>query len=467
MLERVAKKPFFRPGPTSRPWLFALGLLVVVLSSLGLTVSAQLASASVTDLELSVHQLVNEHRTAQGLTPLAFSPEISAGARQHSQDMASGRVKFGHDGFSNRTGGGEHSAENVTKAQTAQRAVSAWLNSSGHRRNIEGQYNLTGIGVAPGRRGYFFTQIFSDGGPAQPRTMTNAAPAGRARAGRERNPPPPPLPAAAVPPPTSHPPSASPPSEPAGEGVPAALELYVHMLVNEHRAEQGLTPLAFSPEISDIARYHSEDMASGRLPGGHDGADERAEKISKSIPYLGVGENVAAINKGGEGGEGAAAVSGWLQSPGHRSNLEGDFDLTGIGIAHAEDGTYFFTQFFVRTAGDPPGTYGNDPPPLPAHVAMTVPPVMATNGNAPQPPPAPAGRERNPAHPPPSPAPAPQARATWPAYSEKDPRRRPGRRRTAATWVQKLEPRKRHPEKDPRRRPGRRRTAGGWVQKLE
>ena len=160
-------------------------------------------------------------------------------------------------------------------------------------------------------------------------------------------------------------------------------------------------------------------------------------------------------------------MTGWLQSPGHRRNIEGDFDLTGIGIVRVAAGTYFFTQLFVTPAGDPPGTYENDPPPLSAHAALTVPPVMATYENDP-PPPAPAWRERNPVQPPPSPAPAPpQARATWPAYSEKDPRRRPGRRRTAAAWVQKLEPRKRRPEKDPRGRPGRRRTTDGWVQKLE
>ena len=468
MLELVAKKSFFRPGPTSRPRLFALGLLLVVLSSLGLTVSAQLASASVTELELSVHRLVNEHRTAQGLKPFAFSSKISDIARVHSEDMARGRVGFGHDGFGSRAAHSGGKAENVAYNRTARGAVSSWLGSPGHRRNIEGSYNLTGIGIAPGRRGgYLFTQIFGWGAADQPRTYVNAPLPAPARAGRERHPPPPPLPAAAVPPPTSRPPSASPPSDPAGEGVTAELELSVHMLLNEHRTAQGLTPFAFSPEISDIARYHSEDMASGRVPGGHAGVDGRAEKISKSIPYREFGENVAEINNGGEGGEGAAAVTGWLQSPGHRSNIEGDFDLTGIGIIRDAAGTYFFTQLFVTPAGDPPGTSENDPPPLSAHAAMTGGTVMATYENDPSPPPAPAGRERNLAHPPPSPTPAPQARATWPAYSEKDPRRRPGRRRTAAAWVQKLEPRKRHPEKDPRRRPGRRRTADGWVQKLE
>ena len=158
----------------------------------------------------------------------------------------------------------------------------------------------------------------------------------------------------------------------AAAATAAALELYVHELVNEHRTTLGLTPLALIPEISDIARVHSRDMATGRVARGHAGADARAEKISNSIPYRGFGENVAAINQGGEGGEGAAAVSGWLQSPGHRRNIEGSYDLAGIGIARSEDGTYFFTQLFVT-----PATHSSPvplPTPEPAHSTEAQPP---------------------------------------------------------------------------------------------
>jgi uncharacterized protein YkwD len=41
-------------------------------------------------------------------------------------------------------------------------------------------------------------------------------------------------------------------------------------------------------------------------------------------------------------------VDGWLNSPGHRRNIEGDFRLTGIGIAKRSDGMVYFTQIFIR-----------------------------------------------------------------------------------------------------------------------
>ena len=86
-------------------------------------------------------------------------------------------------------------------------------------------------------------------------------------------------------------------------------------------------------------------MATGRVAFSHVGFDGRAAEISKSIPYRTFAENVA-MNYGLRT-PGATAVSGWLQSPGYRRNIEGSFDLTGIGIVRSEDGTYFFTQLFM------------------------------------------------------------------------------------------------------------------------
>jgi uncharacterized protein YkwD len=41
-------------------------------------------------------------------------------------------------------------------------------------------------------------------------------------------------------------------------------------------------------------------------------------------------------------------VDGWLHSPGHRRNIEGDFKLTGIGLAFGHNGNIFFTQIFTK-----------------------------------------------------------------------------------------------------------------------
>ena len=198
----------------------------------------------------------------------------------------------------------------------------------------------------------------------------------------------------------------------------ADLERYVHRLVNEHRVSQGLKPLTFNPKIAAIARRHSQDMATGRVGFSHGGFESRREKIAGFIAQPWVGENVAA-NNGDFLYAGEGAVSGWLQSPGHRRNIEGTYDLTGIGIAQGPDGEYYFTQLFVRAKSDYPGTYESDTPyarPVPApRDRKSESRVVETRQ--------PSGYKR------------PQRKPR----REKDPRKRPGRKRTANGWVQTLE----------------------------
>jgi uncharacterized protein YkwD len=41
-------------------------------------------------------------------------------------------------------------------------------------------------------------------------------------------------------------------------------------------------------------------------------------------------------------------VEGWLNSPGHKRNIEGDFTLTGIGVAKNNKGIIYYTQIFTK-----------------------------------------------------------------------------------------------------------------------
>jgi uncharacterized protein YkwD len=84
-------------------------------------------------------------------------------------------------------------------------------------------------------------------------------------------------------------------------------------------------------------------MAKGNVSFGHDGFSQRVKAIG--IPYKKAAENVA-FNQGYTD-PATVAVKGWIKSDGHRKNMEGDFDLTGIGIAQNARGEYFFTQIFV------------------------------------------------------------------------------------------------------------------------
>lgn len=115
-------------------------------------------------------ELVNNHRKSIGLRSLIHDDEVGRIAAKHSQNMASGSVAFGHSGFSARCadakdalGGGNLCAENVAAGQTSpQSAFNSWMNSSGHRANIEqSRVTNTGFGYAKSSSGkYYWTQIF-------------------------------------------------------------------------------------------------------------------------------------------------------------------------------------------------------------------------------------------------------------------------------------------------------------------
>jgi uncharacterized protein YkwD len=126
----------------------------------------------------------------------------------------------------------------------------------------------------------------------------------------------------------------------------AAMEESVHQQVNQYRQSRNLPPLKLDARISEQCRIHSQDMASGKVPFSHNGFEGRVKAIAKSISYRKAGENVA-YNMG-YSNPGEQAVEGWIKSPGHRKNMEGDFDSTGVGITKNAKGEYYFTQIFIK-----------------------------------------------------------------------------------------------------------------------
>lgn len=137
------------------------------------------------------------------------------------------------------------------------------------------------------------------------------------------------------------------PAPPPSGGAPAGLEGEVLALVNRHRAERGLPALRNDARIADVARRHSATMAARRRL-DHDGFDARAAEIGRFLPLAGMAENVALDSRPDVA---RSAVQGWIASPGHRANIEGSFRVTGVGIARAADGVWYFTQIFVQPGG--------------------------------------------------------------------------------------------------------------------
>lgn len=88
-------------------------------------------------------------------------------------------------------------------------------------------------------------------------------------------------------------------------------------------------------------------MANRQVPFSQKEFDLRIEAISKVIPYQAVAENVA-YNLGYPD-PGTAAVNHWISNPKRGLiSIEGQYDLTGIGVATSITGEYYFTQIVVR-----------------------------------------------------------------------------------------------------------------------
>lgn len=142
----------------------------------------------------------------------------------------------------------------------------------------------------------------------------------------------------------SRPPAASTPPLAASTPPAASMSSEILRLVNQHRRAIGRPPLQANSFISSVALGHSRDMLAGRTPFGHDGFRDRIDRIRKKLGPL----RVAAENVASGPMSAREVVDGWLHSPGHRRNIEGDFRLTGIGLAFGRNGNIFFTQIFAR-----------------------------------------------------------------------------------------------------------------------
>ena len=113
-------------------------------------------------------KLVNQERSKKKLNSLSYSQKLSTIVKSHNDGMISGKVKFGHDGFNSRykKSGMSYAGENVAYcyANDGTSAVKQlhkmWMNSSGHKANILG--NFVYFGFALGHKGqqYYGTQFF-------------------------------------------------------------------------------------------------------------------------------------------------------------------------------------------------------------------------------------------------------------------------------------------------------------------
>ena len=121
--------------------------------------------------EKEVFDLINKQRTNNGLAALKNDSEVQRVARIKAQDMVDNNY-FSHTSptygspfdmlksfkISYKTAG-----ENIAGNSSNSSAVTAWMNSSGHKANIlNSNFNYTGIGVVSSPKyGKMYVQLFT------------------------------------------------------------------------------------------------------------------------------------------------------------------------------------------------------------------------------------------------------------------------------------------------------------------
>ena len=144
-------------------------------------------------------------------------------------------------------------------------------------------------------------------------------------------------------------PTVRPESTPAPQATPqpnASLGQNMLAMVNEDRADNGLSPLTWSPELAQAALSHSQDMAANNFfshTSPSNGGFSLRLKTS-GISTLGAGENLALYNSLEK------AQAALMSSSGHRANiLKAGYTHCGIGIVYSQSkGAYYITQWFAR-----------------------------------------------------------------------------------------------------------------------
>lgn len=124
------------------------------------------------------------------------------------------------------------------------------------------------------------------------------------------------------------------------------IEKGVEREINAHRRATARPIFRSDAVVAEIARGHSKDMAKGKVGFGHEGLNLRVAQIQQSFALMGAAENVSKHQRNTDHAE--TAVRKWLESAIHRKNIDGNYDLSGIGAATGDDGTVYITQIFVK-----------------------------------------------------------------------------------------------------------------------
>ncbi|RXR21426.1 MULTISPECIES: CAP domain-containing protein [Flavobacterium] len=113
--------------------------------------------------------------------------------------------------------------------------------------------------------------------------------------------------------------------------------------INDYRESIGKSRLQIVNHISYKSYEHNEYMIDNNVV-NHDYFDDRVNNIKHVLGAVRVGENVA-YNFSSP----TSVLNAWLNSPGHKANIEGDYTHFGVSISvNPTTGKRYYTNIFMK-----------------------------------------------------------------------------------------------------------------------
>lgn len=127
----------------------------------------------------------------------------------------------------------------------------------------------------------------------------------------------------------------------------ATVEQQVVDLVNRNRVSAGLAPLSVNWQLARVARYKSQDMINKGYFGHQSPTYGSPFQMMESfgISFTAAGENIAYGQRSAQ-----EVMNAWMNSSGHRANIMSPiYTQIGVGVAKASNGTFYWTQEFIKS----------------------------------------------------------------------------------------------------------------------
>lgn len=123
---------------------------------------------------------------------------------------------------------------------------------------------------------------------------------------------------------------------------PKVIEVEILELINAYRISKDLTPLKNLDVIKSVAFTHTDYMVE-KDEVSHHNFFQRKNSLISYAKATSVSENVAYAYSTAQ-----AVVNAWINSDGHRVNIEGDFTDFDISAEQNEDGKWYYTNIFIK-----------------------------------------------------------------------------------------------------------------------